>query len=133
MSDLAKKGEEIAVRYLQERGYKILGRNFKTGFSVGHRTAGEIDIISKNKEAIVFVEVKTITENEFFAPEDKIDAEKKERLIKTAKKFLIENGYSLEVSWQIDVIGIRFVEDKKCKLRHTPHAVTENDLQSPSK
>lgn len=49
---LGNYGEEVAVKYLQKQGYKILERNFRKGY-------GEIDIVAKQNETVVFVEVKT--------------------------------------------------------------------------
>ena len=50
--ELGNKGEDIAVRYLEDQGYKILKRNFRSRY-------GEIDIICSRAKSVVFVEVKT--------------------------------------------------------------------------
>lgn len=58
---LGKRGEDLAVQFLQKNGYKILERNFAKRYA-------EIDIVAQEKETLVFVEVKTRTTREFGNP-----------------------------------------------------------------
>ena len=57
-----KRGEAAAIRFLKKRGYSILDTNY-------HCRSGEIDIVAREKDSIVFVEVKTRTSIEFGLPE----------------------------------------------------------------
>ena len=75
------KGENKVCRYLMMRGYKILDRNFQCRF-------GEIDIIAKKKEYIVFVEVKTRKSGGMTTPADALTPVKKKRLFRAAAAWL---------------------------------------------
>jgi len=117
---LGKLGEDVAAEYLKKEGYQILDRNYR-------RPWGEIDIIAKKEKDIIFFEVKTLQkiQGESFLPEESIRVLKKKILIKTARIYLSEKRYPENQNWQIDVIGIEFFEEKKCRLRHTQNAITE--------
>lgn len=91
------KGEDIATRYLQGMGYKVLERNFK-------RKTGEIDIVAKRKKDIIFVEVKVVTSSS--ALHEKLHPEKQRKIIKTALWYLSENKMEQGVPWQIDLIAV---------------------------
>ncbi|MFN3491649.1 MAG: YraN family protein [Anaerolineales bacterium] len=93
---LGKWGEETAAAWLAECGYEIIGRNIRTPY-------GEIDIIARQKDAAVFVEVKTLTSSKNFFPEQQITARKRERLLHAAQHYAAENNIN---HWQIDVIAI---------------------------
>ena len=72
--NLGKKGEDLAVEHLWGKGYKILNRNWKSG-------KHEIDIIAENKDFIVFVEVKTRSENFLMSPASAGSTREKQRSI----------------------------------------------------
>lgn len=113
-------GEGIASAYLRKKGYKVLAKNFK-------RKWGEIDIVAQNKGRIIFVEVKTILEQEGFLPEDEIDWKKKKQLIKMAQIYLSENKIPLSHPYQIDILAIEITSDfKKAKIRHHKNAIEDN-------
>jgi len=114
---LGQIGESIAAQYLQNKGYKILEQNYRKPW-------GEIDIIAKKGKDIIFVEVKTLSNNKFL-PEEEVTFKKKKILIRTAKLYLAEKRYPANQNWQIDVIGIEMINDKKFKLRHTKNAIAE--------
>ena len=67
-----RKGEKQACAYLKKQGYKILERGFKTPF-------GEVDIVAKREDVIVFTEVKTRLSDTFGAPCEAVDERKKFR------------------------------------------------------
>jgi putative endonuclease len=81
---IGKYGEELAAQYLQDRGYIILQRNWRCSL-------GEIDLIAKDKNRIVFVEVKTRNGIGYGHPFEAITASKVSRMRKLAKKWCIEN------------------------------------------
>ncbi|HAV77307.1 MAG TPA: YraN family protein [Anaerolineae bacterium] len=93
---IGKWGEERSVEYLSQKGYEIIARNIRTPF-------GEIDIICKHKDSIIFVEVKTRTSNKMGLPEESITAKKREHMIACAEHYAAENDID---NWQIDVISI---------------------------
>ena len=123
---LGQVGEDIAAQYLQKKGYKIIERNYRKPW-------GEIDIITEKDKNIVFVEVKTLWQDQGvdnkFLPEENVTFQKKKKLIRTTKMYLWEKKCSENQTWQIDVIGIEFTDDKKCRLRHTKNAITDNRQQ----
>lgn len=82
---LGKNGEKLVQRYLKKRGYKILQCNYRTPF-------GEADIIAKEKDEIVFVEVKARTSESYGTPREAVVAEKRRRYYQIAKFFWLENG-----------------------------------------
>ena len=76
-----KKGEDMAVKYLKKQKYKILERNFSCKF-------GEIDIIAKDKDTIVFVEVKLKNSADFGLPRERITPTKLKKIKTTANLYL---------------------------------------------
>ena len=78
-------GEEAAVKALKKCGYKIIARNYRTKM-------GEIDIIAKDGEYTVFVEVRLRKSNTFGSPADTIDRRKQQKIIKAAQMYAVKNG-----------------------------------------
>lgn len=74
-------GEEKAAKYLVQNGYSIIQRNFRTN-------QGELDIICKKEDSIVFVEVKTLPNGNAELLSHVLDKRKQKRILKTAKRFL---------------------------------------------
>lgn len=92
-----KQGEEVAEKFLQCRGYDILGKNVRTW-------RGEIDLIAEKGESIVFVEVKTRARDDGWQPSERVDQEKLRHLKRAAALWLEEQGEDLPA--RIDVIGV---------------------------
>lgn len=91
------KGEEIAVKYLKEKSYTILETNW--------RFAGnEIDIIAKQGDFMVVVEVKTRTGKPLLEPEEAVNINKQRALIKAANAYIKFKNVVLET--RFDIIGI---------------------------
>ena len=105
------RGESIACGYLINHGYKIIKRNYSCKF-------GEIDIIVKKDNNLVFVEVKTRTNTFFGEPQEFVDYNKIERMNMAIDCFLgfykIEDKYNL----RIDVIEIIFDKNDRYRLNH---------------
>ena len=72
--ELGKQGEATAARFLRGEGYKILYRNFK------NRHGGEIDLVCRDRDTLVFVEVKTRSSVEFGSPAEAVTKEQKRRI-----------------------------------------------------
>lgn len=116
-------GEKIASDFLKEKGYQILDRNYSSK-KVSGPIRGEIDIIAKEKDAIHFIEVKTLTSDKIISPEEKIDFQKEKKIIKMAESWLLENKISFDTKWQIDVISVIInLNSKKAKIRHFENAI----------
>lgn len=94
---LGKEGEEMAVKWLQEKGFEILHRNWRYSYY-------EIDIVAKKNEKLHFVEVKARQTDKFGNPEDSVSKTKFKRLQRAADQFLFLNpGHK----WiQYDVLAI---------------------------
>lgn len=97
-------GEEIAVKYLQDNGYKILARN------VHYSRFCELDIVAQYKKTTVFVEVKTRKNNDFGTPMEAITKTKYDNIKKGALNYLAEHPSK---DYRIDVIGITLKPDLK--------------------
>ena len=106
---LGSLGEDIAAKYLQEQGYKILHRNFRSRY-------GEIDIICGREQSVIFVEVKTRTNTSFGSPEESITKTKQQHIHKVALIYLETYPYSFQ-EIRFDVIGI-IMDGSEPKLNH---------------
>ena len=107
--DLGEKGEEIAAAYLGKEGYKILERNWH----YGHK---EVDIIARQGEEIVIVEVKTREGDYFEEPWEAISTQKIRNIVEVAEAWLISREIDLET--RFDVISIIFQDDVNYDLKH---------------
>ena len=101
---LGKLGEDLAAKYLEKQGFRIIGRNFRARY-------GEIDIIALEKDVIVFVEVKTRIGEEFGKPEEAVTPWKLREVIKTAQYYA--QTHQIPESMRIDVIGIGLDNENK--------------------
>ena len=121
-------GEKIAEKYLKQKGFEILDRNYSFRIP-GNPQKGEIDIIAKKKDSIIFIEVKALTQNSgerfsAFLPEDRVNFSKQKKLIKTAESWLSKKKISFKSKWQIDVLAVMIdFDNKKAKVRHLENAV----------
>ena len=116
---LGQIGENLAEEYLKSLDYEILDRNYREKW-------GEIDIVAKKGEIIVFIEVKTlnVSRETLFNPFENITYKKKRNLKKSARMYLVKKRYSPETEWQIDVIAIETDPDTgKSSIQHIPQAV----------
>lgn len=89
-----EKGEQIAANYLRKNNFEILERNYRAGRS-------EIDIICKESNTLVFVEVKTRTSSKFGNPEDFVNEAKAAKIIEGAEVYLLENGWDGAIRFDI--------------------------------
>ncbi len=96
-TEIGKKGEEMAVAYLRKRGYRILATNW-------HYHHLELDIVAKDGDVLVFVEVKTRTSSYFGNPEEAVSDQKISRIINAAEAFIVE--HDLDIDSRFDVMAI---------------------------
>lgn len=96
--ELGKKGEELAMRFLKKKGYRILQRNYVCKL-------GEMDIIAKEKDTLAFIEVKTRTSTTFGPPQLAVNPAKQMQLSKVALNFLKEKRLE-DLKARFDVIAI---------------------------
>jgi putative endonuclease len=95
-AELARRGEDAAARHLVARGYAMVERNYRC-------PAGEIDLVAKDGETLVFVEVKL--RHWPFDPLEAIDARKRRQVSRAAFDFLLRRGM-LGVTARFDVIAV---------------------------
>ena len=91
-------GEEYARRYLESRGYSILETNYRGKY-------GEIDLVAREGECLVFVEVKSRRTGAFGRPEESVTKGKQQKLVQAALEYMQEKGME-DGEWRIDVVGI---------------------------
>lgn len=106
--ELGRWGEEVAIGFLEERGYQILYKNVRTPY-------GEIDIVAKKNNHLYFVEVKTRSSKKFGNPEEAITETKIIHMIESAQSFIQEHS-DLEIDWQIDVIAVQKQADGRLPI-----------------
>src|SRR5512139_3831800 len=111
---VGKWGEETAVIFLSQRGYAILARNARTPY-------GEIDIIAKQGDVTIFVEVKTLTSSKNFFPEQNVTARKREHMLACAECYAAEHAID---RWQIDVIAVEGKQGLEPRITHFENAIT---------
>tara|TARA_B100001093_G_scaffold436345_1_gene434708 strand:+ start:66 stop:434 length:369 start_codon:yes stop_codon:yes gene_type:complete len=104
---LGKQGEEQAVNYLQKNGYVILDKRWK------HKRF-EIDIIAKNHNTLIFLEVKT-RRNPIISINDIVSNAQKDRIINAAHYYILSNEIDLNI--RFDLIYIDYTQ-KKFNLKH---------------
>lgn len=107
-------GEDLACKFLKDIGYEIIERNY----FYGH---GEIDIIAKNGDELVFAEVKYRTNLEFGPPELSISKGKQKLIRRTAEAYLF-NKQIKDQACRIDLIAILHLKDEKPKINHIINA-----------
>jgi len=96
-NELGKQGEEIATKYLLKLGYKVLDVNWRAG-------RNEIDIIAKDKDFLVIIEVKSRGSDTFMEPEEAVTREKQQSLIRAANAYIFRKNIMLET--RFDIISI---------------------------
>jgi putative endonuclease len=95
---LGAKGEDTACQALADRGYRLLARRYRTRF-------GEIDVVARHGDWIVFVEVKTRRDGSFGDPAAAVTAEKQRRLTRMAADYLARHRLERAPA-RFDVVGI---------------------------
>ena len=96
-----KRGEDIAVAYLKNRGYRIIERNYKCLF-------GEIDIVAKDGDTVVFVEVKSRKSEKFGDPQAAVGLEKQKKISRISLKYL-EEKHLYPCDARFDVVAIKML------------------------
>src|SRR3954449_4826178 len=106
---LGTRGENLACRFLRRNGYKILYRNFRG------RTGGEIDVVCRDRDTLVFVEVKTRTREDFGRPLDAINRAKRNRISRGGLAWLrlLDDP---DILFRFDVVEVIVAEDAEPRL-----------------
>lgn len=99
----------MACRFLKRKGYKVLYRNFRG------RTGGEIDIVCRERDVLVFVEVKTRSRSDFGRPLDAVDREKQRRIARGGLAWLrlLDNP---DIFFRFDVVEVIMVAGEPARV-----------------
>ena len=111
-NELGKFGEELAVDFLQQKGYTILETNWTF-------QKAEIDIIAQKENTLAIVEVKTRSSIEFGLPQDFVKPKKIQLLVKAVNEYVTSND--LETDVRFDIVAI-FKESNEYKIEHIEDA-----------
>jgi len=101
---LGRKGEDYAHRYLRRAGFTILARNYRPGGG-----EAEVDIVARDGDIVVFVEVKSRSSAEFGTPDRAIDTAKQRNITRAARSYASKAG----ISWsqvRFDTVSVVFTE-----------------------
>ena len=98
-------GEKLAADFLTKQGYEIIETNYRC-------KEGEVDIIAREGEFLVFVEVRTKNSRAFGSPEESVTKRKKEHLKNVAVRYR-ENHDRLPVQWRIDFVAVELDRTEK--------------------
>jgi len=112
--EFGKSGEETAARYLKNKKFRIVKRNFRF-------LKGEIDIIAYDRETLVFIEVKARKSKEFGLPEESVTPSKQRQIKRVAKGFLVKNNLH-DVECRFDVLSLSFNEKNGYQINHLQDA-----------
>lgn len=106
-------GENTACNYLKKHKYKILSRNYRKPY-------GEIDIVARKGETVVFVEVKTRKNAEYGLPCEAVTLQKRRKIIQTAYAYIAEE--QLDDNYRFDIIEVYHEGEKVLSVRHIQNA-----------
>ncbi|MCB9210300.1 MAG: YraN family protein [Ignavibacteriales bacterium] len=111
---IGDKGEDLAIEMLVNENYEIVERNYRFGH-------GEIDIIAKKNDILVFIEVKTRKNLEYGMPELAVTKNKQRQIRKIAEAYLYEKKIS-DIDCRIDVIAILIKKNLPPEINHIENA-----------
>jgi putative endonuclease len=110
-NELGKIGEEIAKKFLEEKGHKILEMNWTWANT-------ELDLVSMEANILVFTEVKTRQNSEFGYPESAVGKKKEKQIYDAAAEYMDRLGHETEIRFDIIAITI----EPRIKIEHFPDA-----------
>ena len=117
---LGARGEKLAAQHLRRQGFKILYRNFRG------RTGGEIDLVCRDRDTLVFVEVKTRTRDDFGRPLEAVNRQKERRISSGALAWLRLLG-DPDIFFRFDVVEVLIAPSEAPKIE-----LIRNAFQLPS-
>ncbi len=110
---IGKAGEQLAARFLIEKGYTILERNWR--FS-----KAEVDLIAKDGDSLVFVEVKTRSTDYFGKPEEFVSPQKERLLAEAASVYMEQIGHQWAI--RFDLISVIYRHEQDFTIEHLEDA-----------
>lgn len=107
-------GEKLAANYIKNNDYHILDQNYRTKI-------GELDIIAKKDNIIIFIEVKTRTSNAFGRPGEAVNLKKQKKIHRLSQQYIIYKKLKKDYLYRFDVIEVKIIR-KKYKIEHIKDA-----------
>lgn len=108
-------GEKLAREYLRQKGYAILESNWST-------ILGELDIVAKRGDELVFVEVKTRRATGTEAALEAVTPAKHERMLKAVYQYLHDHDIDADTQWRMDVIAVALKAGGRAQIDHVEDA-----------
>jgi|SRR5579872_5981825 len=115
---LGRKGEALVADYLEERGLRVIERNYNQRF-------GEIDLIASRNELLIFVEVK-VRASTYGDPTEIVNHTKQERMIAAAKHYLIKHTIDEDTVCRFDVAIVEGIENPR--ITYIENAFTQGEF-----
>jgi len=112
--NLGKAGETIASDFLKKNGYTIVARNYRRKF-------GEIDIIARERDYLVFIEVKTRTGTSHGHPLEAVTLRKQRQISKVAQCYLAEKNL-FNIAARFDVVSVVLSQNNQASVEIVPNA-----------
>ena len=109
-----KKGEDLAAAHLTCLGYQVLARNYR-------QRRGEIDIIARDGDCTVFIEVKSRLAGGRYSPGEAVTARKRMQIARVAQMYLATHRL-LDMPARFDVIAVLIDGEGECRIDHIPNA-----------
>jgi len=108
-------GEERAARFLKKKKYRIISKNYSSRY-------GEIDLIARDRDTVVFIEVKTRGGSAYGRPGEAVDYAKQRKMIKTAMTYIQENKLDeQDVGFRFDIVEVLY-SDTGYRIEHIENA-----------
>lgn len=114
---VGRRGEEMVVKHLKTKGMTILHQNYRCRF-------GEADVVARDGDTIVFIEVKTRRSKTFGEPEESVDIRKQKKLIRTAEHYLTHHNI-VNTPYRIDTAFIVIDPRGDTELEYTENALED--------
>ncbi len=111
-AETGRRGEVVALAWLEQRGFRLLARNWRSG----HK---ELDLVMESDRAIHIIEVKTLTAPLVMPPSEKVNAAKQGRLIAAARRFIAE--YHIDREVQFDILSV-ILDGNQASVEYLPEA-----------
>ncbi len=112
-------GERTAADHLKAAGFQILATNYRC-------ETGEVDLVARNQECVVFVEVKTRSKGQWLRPAAAVNRRKRQRICKTALRYLRDSG-NPQVRIRFDIVEVILRNDAVETVHHLPNAFPMQD------
>lgn len=112
-------GERAAADHLKAAGFQILATNYRC-------ESGEVDLVARNRECVVFVEVKTRSQGQWLRPAAAVNRRKRQRICRTALRYLRDSG-NPPVRIRFDIVEVILRNDVIETVRHLPNAFPMQD------